>query len=119
MLKRVLLIGAGAAAGWFGHSLINKSRDTAAIRAEESLRTTFAPENIGRNAGRAAATATAEGVRSFIGQLREEVPAWTSHEVEAETTEQHYADGTVIVTGTVTESSHTAEDDLGHQPSGK
>lgn len=76
MIKRVLLMGAGAAAGWMAHSVLLKGRDTAALKAEEALRTTLAPENIGRQAGQAAATALAAGARSFTAQLREEVPAW-------------------------------------------
>ncbi|WBL18187.1 hypothetical protein [Citricoccus sp. NR2] len=95
MIKRVLLIGVGAAAGWFGHSLINKGRDAAVVQAEESLRTTFAPENLGRTAGQAAATALTEGARSFIGQLRAEIPGWSTQ-----------ADD--IITGTASDVTRTS-----------
>lgn len=76
MIKRVLLLGVGAAAGWLGHTVYSKGRDAAALKAEETLRNTLNPENIGRNAGQAAATALAASARSFAYQLREEVPAW-------------------------------------------
>lgn len=76
MIKRVMLVGVGAAVGWLGHTVFSKGRDAAAVRAEETLRNTLNPENIGRNAGQAAATALAASARSFAYQLREEVPAW-------------------------------------------
>lgn len=78
MIKRVLLLGVGAAAGWLGHTVYSKGRDAAALKAEEALRNTLNPENLGRNAGQAAATALAASARSFAEQLREEVPAWRS-----------------------------------------
>lgn len=77
MIKKVLLVGTGVALGWVGHSLTKKTRDAAVIKAEESLKTTFAPENIGRNIGQASASVASETVRSFIGQIREEIPSWT------------------------------------------
>lgn len=76
MIKRVMLVGVGAAVGWLGHTVFSKGRDAAAVRAEETIRHTLNPENIGRNAGQAAATALAASARSFAYQLREEVPAW-------------------------------------------
>ncbi|WMY77508.1 hypothetical protein [Citricoccus sp. I39-566] len=76
MIKRVMLVGVGAAVGWLGHTVFSKGRDAAAVRAEETIRNTLNPENIGRNAGQAAATALAASARSFASQLREEVPAW-------------------------------------------
>lgn len=76
VLKRAMLVGVGAVAGWYGSRLFSKGRDVAAIKAEETLKTTFTPENIGKTVGAATATATAEGVKSFINQLRDEVPAW-------------------------------------------
>jgi hypothetical protein len=76
VIKRVLLLGVGAAAGWLGHTVYSKGRDAAALKAEETLRNTLNPENLGRNAGQAAATALAASARSFAYQLREEVPAW-------------------------------------------
>lgn len=76
MIKQVLMLGAGAAAGWLGHMALGKGRDAAAIKAEEALRTTLHPSTIGRNAGAATATVLAEGARGFAAQLREEVPAW-------------------------------------------
>lgn len=76
MIKRVMLVGVGAAVGWLGHTVFSKGRDAAAVRAEQTLRDTLNPENIGRNAGQAAATALAASARSFAYQLREEVPAW-------------------------------------------
>ncbi|MDO5633622.1 MAG: hypothetical protein Q4G34_01930 [Micrococcus sp.] len=78
MIKNVLLLSAGAAAGWFGHRILWQGRDAAAVRAEETLRTTLSPENMGRQAGSAAASALAESARSFAAQLREEVPAWAN-----------------------------------------
>jgi hypothetical protein len=71
-----MLVGVGAAVGWLGHTVFSKGRDAAALRAEETIRHTLNPENIGRNAGQAAATALAASARSFAYQLREEVPAW-------------------------------------------
>ena len=76
MIKRVMLVGVGAAVGWLGHTVLSKGRDAAALRAEETLRNTFNPETIGRSASQAAATALASSARSFAYQLREEVPAW-------------------------------------------
>jgi predicted secreted protein len=76
VIKRVMLVGVGAAAGWLAHTVFSKGRDAAAVKAEEALRNTLNPENIGRNAGQAAATALAASARSFAYQLREEVPAW-------------------------------------------
>ncbi|MFC0249831.1 hypothetical protein ACFFIO_15095 [Citricoccus parietis] len=76
MIKRVMLVGVGAAVGWLGHTVFSKGRDAAALRAEETIRHTLNPESIGRNAGQAAATALAASARSFAYQLREEVPAW-------------------------------------------
>ena len=107
MIKRVLLIGVGAAAGWIGHSLINKGRDAAVVQAEETLRTTFAPENIGRNAGQAAATALTEGARSFIGQLRAEIPGWSSQSEDSigGTPDADHHD---IITGTASDVTHSA-----------
>lgn len=81
MIKRVLLLGVGAAAGWAGHTVLSKGRDAAAVRAEETLKTTLSPENIGRNAGKAAASLLAEGTRSFVGQLVQEVPAWQTKSI--------------------------------------
>ena len=80
MIKRVLLVGVGAAAGWLGHSMLGRGRDAAAVKAEETLRNTLNPEYIGRNAGQAAARALAASARSFAAQLREEVPAWRTVE---------------------------------------
>ncbi|MBB4735346.1 hypothetical protein HDA30_000854 [Micrococcus cohnii] len=76
MIKQALMISAGAAAGWFGHRAVGRGRDAAALRAEQTLRTTLHPANLGRHAGSAAATALVEGARGFAGQLRQEVPAW-------------------------------------------
>jgi hypothetical protein len=76
VIKRVVLVGVGAAAGWLAHSVFSKGRDAAAVKAEETLRNTLNPEYLGRNAGQAAATALASSARSFAAQLREEVPAW-------------------------------------------
>lgn len=76
MIKQVLMLGAGAAAGWIGHMALGRGRDAAAVKAEETLRTTLHPSTLGRNAGAATATLLAEGARGFASQLREEVPAW-------------------------------------------
>ncbi|MGJ5590549.1 hypothetical protein ACSBQY_04945 [Micrococcus lylae] len=76
MIKQVLMLGAGAAAGWIGHMALGRGRDAAAVKAEETLRTTLHPSTLGRNAGAATATLLAEGARGFAAQLREEVPAW-------------------------------------------
>ena len=76
MIKQALMLGAGAAAGWLGHMALGRGRDAAAVKAEETLRTTLHPSTLGRNAGAATATILAEGARGFAAQLREEVPAW-------------------------------------------
>ncbi len=76
MIKQMLMLGAGAAAGWLGHMALGKGRDAAAVKAEETLRTALHPSTIGRKAGAATATVLAEGARGFAAQLREEVPAW-------------------------------------------
>lgn len=74
-MKRVLLVGVGAAIGWYGHSKLWKGRDAAAIRAEEALRTSLAPENIGRSIGEGAASIMVETTRSFFSTIREQIPA--------------------------------------------
>ncbi|WP_136089672.1 hypothetical protein [Auritidibacter ignavus] len=80
MINKVLTLGVGVALGWVGHTLISKGRDEAVMRAEESLRTTLSPENIGRQAGSATATVVSEGAKAFFSQLREEVPAFRSQD---------------------------------------
>ena len=75
VVKRVLLIGVGAAIGWYGHSKLSKGRDEAAIRAEEALRTSLAPENIGRSIGEGAAGIIVESTRAFFTTVREQIPA--------------------------------------------
>ncbi len=74
-MKRVLLLGVGAAIGWYGHTKLSKGRDAAALRAEEALRTSLSPENIGRSIGQGAASILVETTRSFVGTMREQVPA--------------------------------------------
>ncbi|PXA77896.1 hypothetical protein DCC24_03105 [Auritidibacter sp. NML100628] len=80
VINKVLTLGVGVALGWVGHTLICKGRDEAVVRAEESLRTTLSPENIGRQAGSATATVVTEGAKAFFSQLREEVPAFRSQD---------------------------------------
>ncbi len=75
VVKRVLLVGVGAAIGWYGHSKLSKGRDQAAIRAEEALRTSLAPENIGRSIGEGAASIMVESTRAFFTTVREQIPA--------------------------------------------
>lgn len=113
MIKQVLLIGVGAAAGWLGHSMIKKGRDAAVVQAEESLRTTFAPENIGRNAGQAAATALTEGARSFIGQLREEIPGWSS-QTEDSIAPASEADHHDVISGTASDLTRSSSTQPSH-----
>ena len=74
-MKRVLLVGVGAALGWYGHSKLSKGRDEAAIRAEQALRTTLAPENIGRSIGEGAAQIIVESTKGFFTTVREQIPA--------------------------------------------
>lgn len=74
-MKRVLLLGVGAAVGWYGHSKLSKGRDAAALRAEEALRTSLSPENIGRSIGEGAANIIVETTRGFFTTVREQVPA--------------------------------------------
>ncbi|GAA4109974.1 hypothetical protein [Enteractinococcus coprophilus] len=74
-MKRVLLVGVGAALGWYGHSKLSKGRDAAAIRAEEALRTSLAPENIGRNIGEGAASIIVESAKGFFTTVRDQIPA--------------------------------------------
>lgn len=74
-MKRVLLVGVGAAVGWYGHSKLSKGRDAAALRAEEALRTSLSPENIGRSIGEGAASIIVETTRSFFTTVREQIPA--------------------------------------------
>ena len=76
MIRQVLMLGAGAAAGWFGHRALGRGRDAAALKAEETLKTTLHPANLGRQAGAATATALTQGARGFVEQLKQEVPAW-------------------------------------------
>jgi hypothetical protein len=74
-VKRVLLVGVGAAVGWYGHSKLSKGRDAAALRAEEALRTSLSPENIGRSIGEGAASIIVETTRAFFSTVREQIPA--------------------------------------------
>ncbi|WP_156832085.1 hypothetical protein [Yaniella halotolerans] len=74
-MKRVLLVGVGAAIGWYGHSKLSKGRDEAALRAEEALRTSLAPENLGRTIGEGAANIIVESTRGFFSTVREQIPA--------------------------------------------
>lgn len=74
-MKRVLLVGVGAAIGWYGHSKLSKGRDEAVLRAEEALRTSLAPENIGRSIGEGAASIIVESTRAFFTTVREQIPA--------------------------------------------
>ena len=74
-MKRVLLVGVGAALGWYGHSKLSKGRDEAALRAEAALRTSLAPENLGRSIGEGAALVIVESTRAFFTTVREQIPA--------------------------------------------
>ena len=74
-MKRVILVGVGAAIGWYGHSKLSKGRDEAALRAEEALRTSLAPENLGRAIGEGAANIIVESTRGFFSTVREQIPA--------------------------------------------
>ena len=74
-MKRVLLVGVGAAPGWYGHSKLSKGRDEAVVRAEEALRTSLAPENIGRSIGEGAASIIVESTRAFFTTVRDQIPA--------------------------------------------
>jgi len=71
-VKRVLLVGVGAALGWYGHSKLSKGRDEAALRAEAALRTSLAPENLGRSIGEGAALVIVESTRAFFTTVREQ-----------------------------------------------
>jgi len=75
VVKRVLLVGVGAAIGWYTHSKLSKGRDQAALRAEEAFRTSLAPENIGRTIGEGAASILVESTRGFFTTVREQIPA--------------------------------------------
>lgn len=75
VVKRVLLVGVGAAIGWYGHLKLSKGRDQAALRAEEAFRTSLAPENIGRTIGEGAANILVESARGFFSTVREQIPA--------------------------------------------
>lgn len=74
-MKRVLLVGFGAAIGWYGHSKLSQGRDQAAIRAEEALRTSLSPENIGRSIGEGAANIIVESTKAFFSTVRDQIPA--------------------------------------------
>lgn len=80
-MKRVLLLGVGAAIGWYGHSKLSKGRDEAALRAEEAFRTSLAPENIGRTIGEGAANIIVESTRGFFTTIREQIPALNRNHV--------------------------------------
>lgn len=74
-MKRVILVGVGAAIGWYGHSKLSKGRDQAAIRAEQALRTSLSPENIGRSIGEGAASIIVESTKAFVTTVRDQIPA--------------------------------------------
>lgn len=81
-MKRVILVGVGAAIGWYGHSKLSKGRDQAAIRAEQALRTSLSPENIGRSIGEGAANIIVESTKSFFTTVRDQIPALNRGEEE-------------------------------------
>lgn len=76
MIKRVLILSAGAAAGWLGHTAYSKGRQAVGDRAEQAVRDSVRPENLGEQIGQMAASALAASARGFASQLRDEVPAW-------------------------------------------
>lgn len=76
MIKRVLILGAGAAAGWIGHTAFSKGRQQLGDRADRAVRDAVNPETLGQQVGQMAASALAAGARGFASQLRDEVPQW-------------------------------------------
>lgn len=76
MIKRVLILGAGAAAGWIGHTAFSKGRQQLGDRADRAVRDAGNPETWGQQVGQMAASALAAGARGFASQLRDEVPSW-------------------------------------------
>ena len=100
-MKRVLLLGVGAAIGWYGHTKLSKGRDAAALRAEEALRTSLSPENIGRSIGEGAASILVETTRAFFGTVREQIPALNRAQPAPPVVE--YPNGVEPLRGEVTE----------------
>lgn len=76
MIKRALILGAGAAAGWLGHTVYSRGRQAAGDRAGQAMRDAVQPESLGEQVGQMAASALAAGARGFAAQLRDEVPRW-------------------------------------------
>lgn len=76
MIKRVLILSAGAAAGWIGHTAYSRGRQAVGDRAEQAVRDSVRPENLGEQLGQMAASALAASARGFASQLRDEVPSW-------------------------------------------
>lgn len=76
MIKRVLILGAGAAAGWLGHTAVTRVRRGSAPAETASTADTGLPSTLGRQVGSMAASALAAGAKGFASQLRSEVPTW-------------------------------------------
>ena len=112
MIKQVLMLGAGAAAGWIGHMALGRGRDAAAVKAEETLRTTLHPSTLGRSAGAATATLLAEGARGFAAQMRQEVPAWKT------VSDRLGATGRQTISGQAVESPAPGAPAAGHTAAG-
>lgn len=78
VIKRTLMFGAGAAAGWLGRAVYQQVRRAEQdAQAHPTLQSRGA-QSMGRQAGQAAAAAAAATVRGFTQQLRSEVPSWRS-----------------------------------------
>ncbi|CAM3614087.1 hypothetical protein E4A47_07740 [Micrococcus flavus] len=82
MIRSLLLLGAGTAAGWLAHRATESGRRAAEQEAGRRVRETLDPTRLGRSAGQAvgdaAAEAVAQSAQAFTERLRADAPPWVS-----------------------------------------
>ncbi|MDO4240022.1 hypothetical protein [Micrococcus sp.] len=82
MIRSLLLLGTGTAAGWLAHRATETGRRAAEQEAGRRVRETLDPTRLGRSAGQAvgdaAAEAVAQSAQAFTERLRADAPPWVS-----------------------------------------
>lgn len=82
MIRSLLLLGTGTAAGWLAHRAAESGRRVAEQEAGRRVRETLDPTRLGRSAGQAvgeaAAEAVAQSAQAFTERLRADAPPWVS-----------------------------------------
>ncbi|MDY6055476.1 hypothetical protein [Micrococcus sp.] len=86
MIRSLLLLGTGAAAGWLAHRATEAGRRADDQGAARRVREALDPTHLGRSAGQAvgdaAAEVVAEGARAFTQRLRADAPPWVGRLLE-------------------------------------